>query len=156
MIDDKLGEKLKFYRELNNYTQLQMANELLVSKAAYNRYENGKRVPSEEMLKTLSWSLNVDIATFHKPEMDSREIGETLHLRLINLCLIFRKRKWEFTDTQNENIRKLIWEEYLRLEKQKKELMGILQPKSFKDVHSQFKYGLLEEEIDDIENRMKK
>ena len=52
---------LKKIRNLNNMTQVEVANSLNISQSAYSFYENGRNEPSVEILIQLSKLYNVSI-----------------------------------------------------------------------------------------------
>lgn len=49
-----LGKRLRELRTENNYTQIQVASKLGVSREAYSYYENGKKQPSINSLTILA------------------------------------------------------------------------------------------------------
>ena len=52
---------LKIIRKQKKYSQLKVAMDLSISREALSHYENGKRSPDLQMLKTLSSYFNVSI-----------------------------------------------------------------------------------------------
>ena len=52
---------LKLIRKEKKYSQLKVAMDLSITREALSYYENGKRSPDVEMLKTLSKYFNVSI-----------------------------------------------------------------------------------------------
>lgn len=59
----KTQEILKNLREANHLTQEQMAEQLLVTRQAVSRWENGETQPNTDTLKLLSQKFNVSINT---------------------------------------------------------------------------------------------
>lgn len=55
-----LGHKLREMREYRNLTYAEMAKILNVSHTLVNYYENGKRIPSIDMLRVYENKFNVD------------------------------------------------------------------------------------------------
>ena len=61
-MDEKQGMLgLKLIRKKKNYSQLKVAMDLCISREALSYYENGKRSPDLQMLRTLSEYFNVSI-----------------------------------------------------------------------------------------------
>ena len=61
-MDDKKGLiGLKIIRKQKKYSQLKVAMELSISREALSHYENGKRSPDLQMLRSLSKYFNVSI-----------------------------------------------------------------------------------------------
>lgn len=56
-----LGSAIKNYRKLNNYTQLQVANKLGVSRIYVQAIESGRREPSMKLLLRIAEVLNVEL-----------------------------------------------------------------------------------------------
>lgn len=56
-----LGSAIKNYRKLNNYTQLQVANKLGVSRIYVQAIESGRREPSIKLLLRIAEVLNVEL-----------------------------------------------------------------------------------------------
>ncbi|WP_303150019.1 helix-turn-helix transcriptional regulator [uncultured Cloacibacillus sp.] len=56
-----LGSAIKNYRKLNNYTQLQVANKLGVSRIYVQAIESGRREPSMKLLLRIAEVLNVKL-----------------------------------------------------------------------------------------------
>ena len=52
---------LKIIRKQKKYSQLKVAMDLSISREALSHYENGKRSPDLQMLRTLSSYFNVSI-----------------------------------------------------------------------------------------------
>lgn len=57
----ELYKKLKELREKNNISQLEISDQLKISRQGYNHYENGKRLPSLETLIDISKLYDVSI-----------------------------------------------------------------------------------------------
>ncbi len=60
-----LQERLKYYREKNNYSQEEIAEKINLTQSAYSNYEKGKRLPSIEILIQLAdiYEISLDILT---------------------------------------------------------------------------------------------
>lgn len=59
----EMRETLKNLRESNHLTQEQMAKQLMVTRQAVSRWENGETQPNTDTLKLLSQKFNVSINT---------------------------------------------------------------------------------------------
>ena len=57
----KLGKNFKYYRELNGYSQEDVAQKLNISRQAISRWENDWNIPDIENLKELSRLYNVSL-----------------------------------------------------------------------------------------------
>ena len=56
-----LAERLKQAREAKGFSQIEMASKIGVSQAAYCYYEQGLRIPSLGVAKTICGVLNVSL-----------------------------------------------------------------------------------------------
>ncbi len=73
------GKKLRELRNLEGWTQEEVANKLGVSKQTYNHYENEKRKPGLKMIQKLAEVYQVDIDIVFGNEIKSgTEVGETV------------------------------------------------------------------------------
>lgn len=59
-----IGGKIKFYRELNNLTQDDLAEELNTTRQSISRYENGDRKANQDVLFELADLFNISINKF--------------------------------------------------------------------------------------------
>lgn len=59
----EMRETLKNLRESNHLTQEQMAKQLMVTRQAVSRWENGETQPNTDTLKLLSQKFNISINT---------------------------------------------------------------------------------------------
>lgn len=57
----RLSEKIKAYREKNNITQQELADKLFVSRSTVAKWEQGRGLPSNELLEKLSSELNISL-----------------------------------------------------------------------------------------------
>ncbi len=57
----RLSEKIKAYREKNNITQQELADKLFVSRSTVAKWEQGRGLPSNELLEKLSSELNIPL-----------------------------------------------------------------------------------------------
>lgn len=71
------GEKLRELRNLEGWTQEEVAKKIGVSKQTYSHYENEKRTPSLETIRKLAvvYGVNIDYV-FGEEEKNSDEINE--------------------------------------------------------------------------------
>lgn len=60
-MSSNLGVRIKFLRERSNLTQLELAKFLNVSNSTLSQYENGQRVPSDEIKIKIAEFFNVTI-----------------------------------------------------------------------------------------------
>ena len=62
---EKLQNKLKHYREKNNYSQEKIAQKINITQQAYSNYEKGKRLPNIEILIKLAdiYEISLDLLT---------------------------------------------------------------------------------------------
>ena len=51
---EKIGDRLRIQRELNNITQQEVADYLKVNRVTYTNYEGGRTEPNYDSLKLLS------------------------------------------------------------------------------------------------------
>lgn len=67
-IKNRVGEKLRRIRTLNNLTQLEMANNLNISKTAYSDYERSKKsIPIEVLVRfATNYKISLDTLFFEK------------------------------------------------------------------------------------------
>lgn len=63
-LQEFIGSRIKYYRNLNNMTQEELADMLDTTKQALSRYENGKRQANQDILFDLSNIFNVTIDDF--------------------------------------------------------------------------------------------
>lgn len=71
------GEKLRQLRNIEGWTQEQVAKKIGVSKQTYSHYENEKRTPSLKMIKKLAQVYGVDLdQVFGGEDTQSREVRE--------------------------------------------------------------------------------
>lgn len=58
-MSDVFGRKLRAYRKLKNFTQVELADELGVSVAIIGSLERGTRTPSPQLVKAIAQILQV-------------------------------------------------------------------------------------------------
>ncbi|WP_036689378.1 LexA family protein [Paucisalibacillus globulus] len=73
------GKKLKELRDLEGWTQEDVAKKLGVTKQTYSNYENEKRKPGLDMIQKLSevYQVDIDRVFGNEPDMIVRENGKT-------------------------------------------------------------------------------
>lgn len=67
----EVGDKIKKYRELQNYTQSYMSNQLDISQNTYSKIENGQIKLTVERLQRIAEVLNIPMEEFLKNERQS-------------------------------------------------------------------------------------
>ncbi|WP_186575884.1 helix-turn-helix domain-containing protein [Aquibacillus kalidii] len=55
------GRRIKAYRKLKGYTQIEFARALSISVSIMGEVERGNRVPSDELINSIAEVLNVSI-----------------------------------------------------------------------------------------------
>lgn len=60
---NNVGNNIKIFRELKNFSQEYMATELGLSQPSYARIESGKTVPKVDRLQQIASILEVDLST---------------------------------------------------------------------------------------------
>ena len=87
MVD--FGNRLKTLRKQNNYTQQQLASRLNLTKSVISAYENGLRLPSYEILITISRIFKVStdylLGLEQKQEIDLSGLTNEEITALLNL-----------------------------------------------------------------------
>lgn len=68
-----IGEKIAFYREKNNLTQIQLAKHLDVTRACVSQWELNKRTPNIYDCKKIARVLNVSISDILCDELDIKQ-----------------------------------------------------------------------------------
>ncbi|WP_120190253.1 helix-turn-helix domain-containing protein [Ammoniphilus oxalaticus] len=67
----QLGNRIRAFRKLKGYTQLEFAEKLGISISLLGSVERGMRDPSEQLLENISELLNIDMDELLK--LDHRE-----------------------------------------------------------------------------------
>lgn len=65
-----IGEKIKYFRELNNMTQQDLADKLKTTRQSISRYESGERTTNQDFLFELADIFNVTVDDFFPPRED--------------------------------------------------------------------------------------
>ena len=103
-----IGNNIKQIRELKNYSQEYIAQELEISQASYARIESGTTVPKIDRLQRIAEILEVDISTLLNTNVFNIIFNEVAH-----------QSGYIQTQTNNtidlEMIRKIIQEEIQKL-----------------------------------------
>jgi len=60
---NSIGNNIKMFRELHNFSQEYMAHELGLSQASYARIESGQTIPKVDRLQHIATILDVDLST---------------------------------------------------------------------------------------------
>ncbi|SES22523.1 DNA-binding transcriptional regulator, XRE-family HTH domain [Gracilibacillus ureilyticus] len=61
MATSRWGNRIKAFRKLKGYTQIQFAEELGISVSRLGDLERGKKVPSLEHLESIAQHLNISV-----------------------------------------------------------------------------------------------
>ncbi len=96
------GERIKYLREKNGFTQKDVATRLGVEPAAISKYELDMREPNIEALKKLStiFNVSIDYLLGRTPDVFVDEAGkESLDISLI-------KKKYDFSKKKIKNLKK--------------------------------------------------
>ena len=88
-----VGDRIRTYRKLQNYTLQDLADKIHKSRATVSKYENGEIVIDIQTLYEISHALGVSFArlTDYRPETVPSAPGERLHL--INRSPFFRAKR---------------------------------------------------------------
>lgn len=65
-----IGEKIKYFRELNNMTQQDLADKLKTTRQSISRYESGERTTNQDFLFELADIFSVTVDDFFPPRED--------------------------------------------------------------------------------------
>ncbi len=76
-----IGSKIKYYRELRNMTQDELAEQLKTTRQSISRYENGERKANQDILFDLADIFKISINNFFPPTEQSTSI-ETIYNQL--------------------------------------------------------------------------
>lgn len=57
----KIGDRIRYLRQQNNLTQLELAKKLNIGNSTLSQYESGARVPSDEIKKNIAEIFDVSI-----------------------------------------------------------------------------------------------
>lgn len=69
-----IGNKIRYYRNLNKMTQQELADKIGIGKAAISNYESGYRTPQQNRLFELSEALKVSINDLFPPTTEEKSI----------------------------------------------------------------------------------
>lgn len=67
-----IGNKIRYYRNLNKMTQQDLADKVGISKAAISNYESGYRTPQQNRMFELSEALGVSINGLFPPTKEEK------------------------------------------------------------------------------------
>jgi transcriptional regulator with XRE-family HTH domain len=67
MDNDQLAARIRAFRKLKGYTQQAFADKIGVSLAILGAVERGARVPSKQLLKDITESLDIDLDELKGP-----------------------------------------------------------------------------------------
>ncbi|WP_058305675.1 helix-turn-helix domain-containing protein [Gracilibacillus massiliensis] len=73
---NKWGKRIKAFRKLKGYTQIQFADELGVSVSHLGDIERGKRAPTQANLKEIADRLHISIEEL-QPNIDNEHDGKS-------------------------------------------------------------------------------
>ena len=88
----RIGEKLKFFRQLNGLSQKEMSTGIC-SQAEISKIENGKAIPTVELLQQIAYKLDVPISEIVKDDSDKN----MENVRVLDLAwnVLLRENKFE-------------------------------------------------------------
>lgn len=69
-----IGNKIRYYRNLNKMTQQELAKKIGIGKAAISNYESGYRTPQQNRMFELSEALGVSINDLFPPTKEEKNI----------------------------------------------------------------------------------
>lgn len=86
-----IGDKIKYYRELNNLTPIQLANKAGIPVDNIRKYESGARNPKTDALTKIATALGININSFLDIKIDNAtdaapyllNIGKTCGVRFV-------------------------------------------------------------------------
>ena len=76
-----IGEKIKYYRKLNNWTQTDLGKQIGMGKNAIGNYERGFRSPKKDTMFALAKAFNIPIDDLFPPIKKSKQSKLTNDLR---------------------------------------------------------------------------
>ncbi|MDL4840510.1 helix-turn-helix domain-containing protein [Aquibacillus rhizosphaerae] len=68
MVSIQWGKRIKAYRKLKGYTQIQFARKLGVSVSVIGEVERGTRIPNSNLLNRITDVLDITIEELYPPE----------------------------------------------------------------------------------------
>lgn len=69
-----IGNKIRYYRNLNKMTQQELADKIGIGKAAISNYESGYRTPQQNRMFELSEALGVSINDLFPPTKEEKSV----------------------------------------------------------------------------------
>ncbi|WP_208585549.1 helix-turn-helix domain-containing protein [Gracilibacillus suaedae] len=72
MATNKWGKRIKAFRKLKGYTQIEFAYELEISVSQLGEIERGKRIPTEDQLEYIAAKLDISLEEL-QPKVEGNE-----------------------------------------------------------------------------------
>ncbi|MFD2658209.1 helix-turn-helix domain-containing protein [Gracilibacillus thailandensis] len=72
MATNRWGKRIKAFRKLKGYTQIEFADELGISVSQLGEIERGKRIPTEDYLKYIAAKLDISLEEL-QPKIEENE-----------------------------------------------------------------------------------
>lgn len=94
----KLGDKIRIFRTMRGYTQIQLANLSEISLSAIKKYELNTAVPKHSQLKKISDSLGITDTIFYDNKIET--VGDVTAL----LFLLDEYIEFDFVGDKNEDM----------------------------------------------------
>jgi len=84
-----IAPPLRYFRNLNNWTQEYVARSLKISQAAYSKLENGFTTVSEGTAEVLANLYKIDKKSFYQTNINYQTLLK-LHMTMILICYVFK------------------------------------------------------------------
>lgn len=114
-----IGNQIKKYRKINGWTQTQLADKLKIKKAAVSKYENGHRVPKDDILFELAHLFNIKLDDLFPPRdtqtlnsNDGPQPKRAAVFKLAKRITLHKTPEWE---ELSENLMKITNEEVVKV-----------------------------------------
>ncbi|WP_163583021.1 helix-turn-helix domain-containing protein [Gracilibacillus saliphilus] len=72
MATNRWGKRIKAFRKLKGYTQIEFADELGISVSQLGEIERGKRIPTDDHLKYIAAKLDISLEEL-QPKIEENE-----------------------------------------------------------------------------------
>lgn len=73
MEKNRLAKRIRAFRKLKGYTQLELAEELGISIGILGAVERGTRIPDQRLIERVAETLGISVAEL-LPEQDGKEV----------------------------------------------------------------------------------
>lgn len=105
-----IGNKIRYYRNLNKMTQQELADKIGIGKAAISNYESGYRTPQQNRLFELSEALKISVNDLFPPTTEEKSILDKIVDISSQLQEIRQQKVYNFAEHELEEQR--LEEEY--------------------------------------------